>query len=81
MRIRTLIAMAAALLAAACVGTEIPGVQIEHASVDERASHHQLYTVSAEPIVVDNRTGWVNVKVQIQSALGTDSVAFNMIVR
>jgi hypothetical protein len=47
----------------------------------ERASHNQIYTVSAEPVIVDKGEGWINVKMEIRSELGTDSVAFNMIVR
>ena len=68
--------MAAALSAAACSGKTV-----EHASVDPRTSHNRLYVVSAEPVMVDQKTGWVNIKVQVKSELGTDSVAFNMIVK
>jgi len=71
-----LLTLAAAALTAGCAGTKI-----QHASVDQRASHNELYSVSAEPVVIDKETGWVNVKVKIESPLGTDSVAFNMIVR
>ena len=73
---RLMMIAAAALSAAACGGEEIL-----HASVDKRASHNEVYTVSAEPVIVDGRTGWVNIKVQIDSELGRDSVAFNLIVR
>ena len=68
--------MAAAMSAAAC-----GGMKVEHASVGERSSHNQLYSVSAEPVIIDRGEGWINVKVQIRSELGTDSVAFNMIVK
>jgi hypothetical protein len=71
-----LMVMVAALGAAACTG-----MKLEHASVNERASHNQIYTVSAEPVIVDQGNGWVNVKVKIRSELGTDSVAFNMIIK
>ena len=71
-----LVMVVAALGAAAC-----SGMNVERASVGERASHNQLYSVSAEPVIVDRGEGWVNVKVQIRSELGTDSVAFNMIVK
>ena len=73
---RVLIVMAAAFSAAACAGKEI-----EHASVAARASHNELYTVSAEPVMVDGESGWLNIKLQIKSELGTDSVAFNMIIK
>lgn len=76
MKSKLVMVAAAALSAVACAGKEI-----QHASVNERASHNQLYTVSAEPVVVDNQTGWVNIKVRIISEVGTDSVAFNMIVK
>ena len=67
---------AAALSAAACGGDEIM-----HANVEQRPSHNQVYTVSAEPVMIDGKTGWVNIKVEIDSALGKDSVAFNLIIR
>lgn len=76
MTLKLLAVMAAAFSAAACAGKAI-----EHASVDQRASHNQLYTVTAEPVMIDGHSGWVNIKVQIKSELGTDSVAFNMIVK
>ena len=68
--------VAAAFSAAAC-----NGMKVEHASMSERASHNQIYMVSAEPVIVDRGEGWINVKMEIRSELGTDSVAFNMIVK
>ena len=73
---RMIVLAAAALSAAACAGK-----RIEHASVDARSSHNQLYVVSAKPVMIDKETGWVNIKVEVKSELGTDSVAFNMIVK
>ena len=73
---KSAIVMAAALSAAACSGKAV-----EHTSVDPRTSHNELYVVSAEPVMVDQKTGWVNIKVQVKSELGTDSVAFNIILK
>ena len=70
------IVMAAAFTAAACAGK-----RIDHASVESRTSHNQLYVVSAEPVMIDAEAGWVNIKIQVKSELGTDSLAFNMIVK
>jgi hypothetical protein len=67
--------------AVAVFATACGGQSIDHASADPRPSHNQLYVVSAEPVMVDKETGWVNIKVEVKSELGTDSVAFNMILK